>query len=802
MMRTGRAGAIAAVLVFLGSSVPGQEPADSVLYKSKIRPILVRRCFSCHSERIVKPKGDLRLDDLSTDFSGAAARETWRTVSERVASGEMPPKSKPRLSKSEVKSLTEWIRGSVSAAEAARRAAQGRVVYRRLNRLEYENSIRDLLSIEVDLQDLLPEDSSAHGFDNVGGALHVSSFLMDKYLEAADIALGKAIANRAQPPLLKKRYHLKDERNVKRATERVYLPAEDGVTLFSSSHWNAITMVQFYPRDRGRYRFRISASGVQSSGKPVAYRIDAGPMLMGTKNHLVSFFDAQADRPAIVEFVDRFEARSTIRILPYGLARAQTVNKIGAENYKGPGLKIHWVEVEGPLHDQWPPAGHRGIFGDLEQISVSRRRIEVASDHPLRDAERILRAFACRAFRRKVTKDEIKPYVGLVKAELDRKESFEQAVRVGLSGILVSPDFLFLREKPGTLDDFALASRLSYFLWSTMPDEELLAVAEKGTLRKGDSLRRQVERMLGHPKAATFAKNFVDQWLGLRDIDFTRPSHLLYPEFDNMLKESMVRETRLFFSELLKDDLSVANFVDSDFTILNGRLAKHYGIPGVDGWSFRKVMLPKDSHRGGVMTMASVLRVTANGTTTSPVMRGAWVLDRILGTPPPPPPGDVQGVEPDIRGTVTIREQLAKHREVPSCASCHSRIDPPGFALESFDVIGGWRDHYRTRGRGKRVILDGRRMPYLQGPKVECSDVLPDGRRFRDIDEYKRLLLTDKDQIARALIRRLVTYATGGAPEAVDQPEIEAILRVSKRKDYGLRTIIHEIIRSKLFQNK
>jgi hypothetical protein len=389
-----------------------------------------------------------------------------------------------------------------------------------------------------------------------------------------------------------------------------------------------------------------------------------------------------------------------------------------------------------------------------------------------------------------------------VRAKLDEKQTFEQAVRVGLSTILVSPEFLFLREKPGALDDFALASRLSYFFWSTMPDDELLALAEEGKLRSPDTLRAQVERLLRSPKASAFTANFVDQWLGLRDIDFTEPSHTLYPEFDDMLKASMIRETRLFFDEVLRDDLSLANFVASDFAMLNGRLARHYGIPGPEGWEFRKVPLPPGTHRGGVLTMGSVLKVTANGTQTSPVMRGAWVLDRILGAPPPPPPPGVPAVEPDIRGATTIRQQLAKHRQIEACASCHVRIDPPGFALESFDVIGGWRDYYRTTGRGKPVTRDGRRMPYLEGPKVDPSDRMPDGAEFQDIDEFKQLLLRDRDAIARSLARRLVTYATGGPAEALDGEEIEQVVRQAKNQDYGFRTLVHAVVQSRLFREK
>jgi mono/diheme cytochrome c family protein len=819
-------------------AAPSQAPSvsngpDATQNDETIRSILVKHCFECHG--VEKPKGDFRVDRLPSDFADDDAREAWQTVLERVTKGEMPPKGKPRPTAHERAMLFEWISGRLKSAAGDRRAAEGRVVLRRLNRAEYENTVRDLLGIEIDLKELLPQDTSANGFDNVGEALHTSSFLMEKYLEAADKALDLAIANLPQPPLVQKRISLKDTHQVKSTTERVYRRfGDDGVVMFSSSAWNSVVLSPFYPPDRGKYRFRISAYGVQSSGKPVTYRVDAGPMLMGTKSQLIGYFDAPADKPAVVEFVDHFEARSTIRIAPYGLASAQAVNKIGADEYDGPGLAVEWVEVEGPLHDTWPPESHRRIFGDLPQgpapIYNYRNRVEVVSSDPVTDARRILRDFARRAFRRTVTDDDVAPLVALVERKLAEGYSFEQAMRVGLKGAMVSPEFLFLRERPGKLDDFALASRLSYFLWSTMPDDELLelagvgwvsdpthsgvasdpaaATASRNSGRVGDptyALRQQIDRMLASPKAAAFTENFVGQWLGLRDIDFTEPDHLLYPEYDDMLKSAMVQETHLFFNELLENDLSVTNFVASDFTFLNERLAKHYGIPGVEGHAFRKVTLPPDSHRGGVMTMASVLKVTANGTVTSPIVRGAWVLDRILGTPPKPPPGGVPAIEPDIRGATTIREQLAKHRQIESCATCHTHIDPPGFALESFDVIGGWRDNYRITGwrrDAQEVVVDGRKMRYYHAQKVDPADMLPDGRRFQNIDDLKQLLLEDKDQLARGLTVKLVTYATGQLPDAADQPEIEAIVAKVRGTDYGFRTLIHEIVQRELFRRK
>ncbi len=771
-------------------------------FDANAKPFLESHCANCHEGD--QPKGGFRLATLTGDLTGAGARAAWALAREKIETGAMPPKGKPRPDAKDVRALVDWL----AKAEADRRAKHGRTALRRLNKVEFENTIRDLLGITIDLQELLPPDASADGFDTAAAAHHVSPFLLEKYLDAVERSLDRAIANGPRPPLVKKRYSLADERIVKVSTESVYRKREADLVMFSSSPWNAITVGQFYPPDRGRYRIRISATAVQSGGKPVSYRVDAGPMLMATKNHLVDYFDAKPDEPTVVEFEDFFEARDHIRIHPYGLANAQTVTKTGAEKYEGSGLAVQWVEVEGPLFDAWPPESHRRIFGEMPQkpapVFNNGRRVEVVSNDPMADAERILKDFARRAFRRPVTDADLKTPLGLVRAKLAAKQSFESATRVGLAAILVSPDFLFLKEKPGALDDHALASRLSYVLWSSMPDAELAAVADAGRLKRPDELRTQVERMLNHPKAAMFAEQFVGQWLGLRDIDFTEPSFLLYPEYDAMLRASMVREAELFFRELLTRDLSVTNFVASDFAMLNGRLAKHYGIPGVDGFAFRKVPLPPGSHRGGVLTMAAVLKVTANGTSTSPVTRGAWVLDRILGSPPPKPPANVAAIEPDIRGATTIREQLAKHRDTPSCASCHVAIDPPGFALESFDVVGGWRTQYRTTGNGDRkdVIVDGRRMPYRMGLRVDPSGELADGATFADIDAFKALLLKDPDRLARALAGKLIAYGTGAAPDATDRPAIDAMVARLKGKGYGFRSLVHEVVQSELFRRK
>ncbi len=722
--------------------------------------------------------------------------------------------------------MTEWIRKQATAAIAAQTAADGRVVLRRLNRAEYQNTVRDLLAVDVDLKDLLPEDAINSGFDNSAEALHVSSFLMASYLEAADRVLDLAIANSPRPDVINKRYSIKDERTVK-ATGSVYRHVDDGVAIFSS--WVSaniqVTLWQFGSRERGKYRFRISSYGFQTD-KPVTFYVLVGPLNAAAQQELVDYFTIPAGEPKVVEFVRLLEPQQTIRIVADGLGvTPPVVEKAGADKYDGPGLVVQWVDIEGPLLESWPPPSHRRIFGDLPQERMSApensNRREVVSQQPLVDAARILKDFTRRAFRRAVTDADIKPFLARVQTKLEQGDSFEQAIRVGLKSVLISPHFLFLREKraitgqaasqpgeaaptrPAPLDDFSLASRLSYFLWSSMPDDELLALAEQGRLHEPDTLRQQVERLLRDPKAAAFTEHFTGQWLSLRAIDATMPDRMLYPEYDDVLQMSMVKEVKLFFDEVLRNDLSLTNFTASDFTMLNGRLARHYRIPGVEGeLEFSKVALPPESHRGGVLTMAAVLKVTANGTTTSPILRGAWVLDRILGTPPPKPTVDVEAVEPDIRGATTIRNQLAKHRENDSCASCHVKIDPPGFALENFDVIGGWRERYRSIGDGEPIVLDGRRVRYLNGPVVDAADVLPDGRRFANIDEFKTLLLEDKDQLARALAAKLVSYSTGATPTAADQREIDAIVARTREKNYGFRSLVHEVVQSQVFRHK
>lgn len=767
----------------------------------QLRPFLERHCQKCHSGE--KPKGDFRIDSLTPSFTDQDSRASWLSVLERLEDGDMPPKKEPRPDAKLVRGAIDWIRNQANS-----KTSQDRVVLRRLNAFEYKNTVRDLLRVEVDLDDLLPPNTSTSGFDNDAESLHISSFQLRNYLAAADRVLDAAIANGQRPWQINKRYDLKKERSVAKQGS-VYRHVDDGVAIFAV--WESanirVTMWNFNTHFRGKYRVKIAGYGYQSDGKPVDFHVNAGTFKEVTEEHLLDYFSFPADKPTQLEFTTHLEPQNRLRIIADNLpALPPTVEKVGAENYKGPGLVIQWVDIFGPIIESWPPPSHRAIFGNLRQARVPSaddpRRMEVVSRQPLADAERILRNFTRRAFRRPVSGADIRPFMSRVKNRLDQGYSFEQAVRVGLKGVLVASDFLFLREPAddGRLNDSALASRLSYFLWSSMPDEQLLKLAEQKRLRQPGVLREQVERLLNDPKASAFTENFTGQWLSLRAIDDTSPDRYLYPEYDDVLKDASLKEPKLFFDEVLRHDLSLANFVASDFTFLNARLAKHYGVSGIEGANMRKVTLPSGTHRGGLMTMAAVLKVTANGTTTSPILRGAWLLDRILGTPPKNPPPDIGAIEPDIRGATTIRKQLAKHRDIESCAHCHTKIDPPGFALESFDVIGGWRDRYRIiAGRHRN---DGRWVRFSQGPKVDPGDVLPDGRRFRNIDEYKHLLLEDKDQLARNLAEKLLAYSTGAESTALDSPEIDAVVARVRSENYGFRSLIHQVVQSPVFQSK
>ena len=791
---------------------------------------LETHCFECHDSDV--KKGDLDLTALQ--FGDAAHFSEWVKVHDRVRDGEMPPKKKAQPEPGERTAFLSAIAQPLAAADRERQATTGRVVYRRLNRTEYEHTLRDLFGLpNLNVREMLPADGEAHGFDTVGEALNLSYVQIAKYLEAADHALDQAIALAAGAPESESvrktfadigRFRTKNGEVVALGDTRIILRQPNT----AQTPW---MLPPFEARVGGEYRLRLNCCGVSW---------EDGKVLPADRPHLVSLysnqnkvtrllktFDVPNDKAGTLEAVVWLNAGESINVHADSLDdRNEPIsNKKRDLPYSGPGVALESFEMTGPLPGEWPPRSHTLLFGDLPVVpwtAASGQRepaprpnagkpsdknqapMMVVSKEPERDAERLLRQFMERAFRFPVAAEELNRYLALVKERLAQKFVFNEALRTGYKAILCSPDFLFFHEKPGRLDDHALASRLSYFLWKSEPDTILRELATKGELANPAVLRAQTERLLNDPKSERFVVDFLDQWLELRRIAFTEPDKQLYPEFKSLTQDSMVAETRAFFAAMLDDDLSADHLVRSDFVFANAPLAELYDLPEVKGIELRKVSLPQNNPRGGFLTQASILKVTANGTTTSPVTRGAWVMERLLGKPVPPPPPGAGSIDPDVRGTTTIREQLDKHRADASCAACHQKIDPPGFALESFDVMGGWRERYRSLEKGdpaKRIVKD-KPVGYKLGPLVDASGQTADGRPFQDIHEFRELLLRDRAQLARNLTERLLVYATGAGVSFADREEVERIITASAKNNHGLRTLVHEVIQSSTFQSK
>lgn len=745
---------------------------------------LAANCRECHAGDEAEAGLDLTI--ASIELTQAEVRRRWTYLHDRVASGEMPPKDADQPSSAMRREFLTSLAGLLTRADLAQRE----VILRRLNRNEYTNTVRDLFGVYVDVSRVLLDDSTESGFDNIGSDLTISSEQMQTYVEAADLVLDEVFGPDREPMSTNKTVNLLTLPRVLGTSER---KLEDGAVLFSGS--KTVALYGLSVRSPGLYRFKIKARAEQSQS-PVVLHVKGG--LTGTiAPHTVGFFDVLPGKTQTIEFTDRAPERSDC--LGFTVSGGYPYYSVNHATYKGPGIFIGDITIEGPV-DEWS-ASRKRLLGNVN-----------ASTGTLADVRSILQNVATRAFRRPITSDDVAPYVELARRALDGGKTFEKALRLGLKGVLCAPEFLYLEEtlqppktkQTAEVSDYSLATRLSYFLWSSLPDAELTAVAERGELKRPDVLRKQVDRMLADPKSNRFVESFTGQWLRVRDIDFTVPDGRLYPEYNELLREAMIGETRSFFREILDNDLSVQNFIDSDFLMLNQPIAKFYGIEGVNGLAFRRVARPSGSVRGGVLTQASVLKVSADGTRTSPVLRGVWILNHMFGTPAPPPPASVDIVQPDIRGAETIREQLAKHRADPSCARCHSKIDPPGFALESFDVLGAERSWYRVRqGRYFQKQLHPfapTNVQYRKGPDVDATGAMPDGRKFANIREYKQLLLADQTAMPRALTRLILSYSLGREIGFSDRAEIDRIVATTKSKQYGLRSIIHEVVQSPTFR--
>jgi mono/diheme cytochrome c family protein len=865
--------ALAAVLPLALSAFAAQSPkpqrakTPSAPPPSAIgREFLKANCFACHNA--TTKEGKLDLTALKFDPNNAQTFATWVKVHDRVRDGEMPPKGMPRPAAASQAAFLKAIAAPMISADEARARREGRSIWRRMNRYEYENTLRDLLDAPwLQIMEMLPEDGEAYRFNKVGKALDVSYVHMSRYLAAAEYALREAMAQQtARPEVAAQRYYARQMRsfigpasfsNFNGSPERATFPlvgcaadteALDGKAPMSGMPDNAtrreeeafgVVASAYEPLEpkfdrfrapvSGRYKLRISAytfwAGPESAQRwwrPSRNNISEGR----TVEPVTIYAESSLRQLRKLSSFDVYPAKTAAETKPYEievyLRKGETIRPDAVRFFRSrppgwrnplakedgqPGVAFRWLEAQGPLYEAWPTKGQRLMFGDLPVKADAGGKIEVVSHNPEADAPRLLRAFMTRVYRRPVTDEDVQPFVKLVQTARTSGDNFTDAMITAYSAVLCSPAFVTLEERPGPLNDAALATRLSYFLWNSEPDAELRTLAKQGALRKPAILRAQAERMLADPRFERFVEAFLDYWLDLRKANNVSPDEVLYPDYylDDFLVESAVDETHAFFTELLRNNLPARNLVSSDFVMINQRLAELYGLPGVEGAAIRKVTLPKDSVRGGLLTQASVLKVTANGTTTSPVLRGVWISERILGQEVPPPPASVPAVEPDTRGATTIREQLAKHRNDPTCNSCHVKIDPAGFALENFDVVGGWRERYRALGEGERPPGRGKNgQPFTFHPAqpIDSTGVLPDGRKFNDVRELKRLLAQDDRQIARNLVRQLITYATGAPVRFGDRPKVEAILDRTKAGGYGIKSIVYAIVDSELFRSK
>ncbi len=822
-----------------------------------VKTFVSAQCVGCHNAKV--KQGNLDLTALAFNIKDANNFAMWAKIHDRVRDGEMPPVKSASLTPALRNGFVATLATPLIAADKARYAAQGRSTWRRMNRYEYENTLRDLLRAPwLQVKAMLPEDGEAFRYNKVGEALSVSHVQMSQYLAAADYALREVLPQgAAKPQAITKRVYARDnfaglirgpkpdERSATAVlgytadlpvinktapmsvgSSKPEIRDQEGVGLVSSAYEPVEPKFnQFRAPMAGRYKIRLSAHTMwmHPVSKDRWWKGDMTNLEKGRTHEPVTLyaeipprqmrrlgsFDVHPD--ASVTELDvyllkgetiRPDATRYIRSRPPGNWR----NPLATEEGQ-PGVVYRWMEAEGPLVEQWPTPGHALLFGDLPYTVNARGVAEFKPHDVAADTRRLLQAFLARAYRRPVPPEDVERFAKLSAKAMSTGTPFTEAMLAAYAAVLCSPAFVTLEEKPGRLDSPAVATRLSYFLWNSEPDAALRGLAAKNQLQDPVVLKVQVNRMLGEARMQQFVQAFTDYWLDLRKINNVSPDETLYPDYylDDFLVESAGDETRAFFTELIRGNLPARNLISSDFAMINGRLADLYGILNVAGAAIQRVKLPADSPRGGLLTQASVLKVTANGTTTSPVLRGVWMNERVLGVPVPPPPPGVPAVEPDTRGTTTIREQLAQHRNQTVCNSCHAKIDPPGFALENFDIAGAWRDKYRALGDGEKapgIGKGGHFFEFHYAKPVDASGTLLDGRNFADIRELKRLILADERQIARNLAAQLITYSTGAPVRFGDRPQLEKILDQAKPSQYGVRSLIEAIVLSDLFRSK
>lgn len=805
---------IASGLALFAAASPARAAQTPESLEKIARPFFQEHCNKCHGEK--KQKGDLRVDNLGIDFDSPKIMGHWEEIMNRINSGDMPPDDVDKRPKADdIARVSEFIAGQLLEADSARNSSAGeRVAFRRLSREEYANSVHDLLGVNFDVTDPmgLPEDPDWHGIQRIGSVLTLSPAHVEKYLAAADTLLNEALSLGPAPKRelvhmsafdlrgggwkgLEKEYEARGIANKVRADIVPNNGALDDRT--------------FAIKTGGEYIVRIKLSGLRPEGGRAPrlrlYAADIGRTLFEQD------IDTPEDKPVTLEFrvhlppgqhpvhivnsvpgpnpeARRSRATGTPNVFTDLRARVPWQMKFTDDDGKPilPFLLIDYVEWEGPIVNSWPTAAHQQIFFGGENATKDSAY-----------TREIINRFASRAFRRPATPAELDRYTQLAEKAQQLGDNFEASIKTALSAIMCAKSFLYIEEGKAIapqpkLTDYELASRLSYFLWSSMPDEHLLQLARAGKLHERDTLRAEARRMLADPKAEEFATSFPRQWLQLRRVGMFPPDKVLYPDYDEYLEKSMINETVGFFEDVLKRNASLREFLDSDWTMLNERLAKFYGIEGVHGDAFQRVALKPEDHRGGIITQAAVLSLTSDGTRHRPVHRGVWMLESIVGKPAPPPPANVPALttpEPNAPKT-TVRQKLESHRSDPNCNACHRRIDPLGIAFDNYDAIGHWRTvETVTAGTG-------------ENPALDPSGELYDGRSFKDVPGLKKILLDDTDRFAVAFTEKLATYALRRGTTFSDRTELKHVTDQAKPDGYKLATLIETLVTSDLFQKR
>lgn len=740
---------------------------DEATFNERVMPVVKKFCVECHAGS--DPEAGLSFDTVNHVSHVDDHPDLWEDIAEKLRRREMPPVDQPQPSADEFKAVETWIAARMAQLAAAQKPNPGRVTMRRLNRFEYNNTIRDLVGVDFHPADDFPADDTGYGFDNIGDVLSLPPLLMEKYLAAAEQIIDKAIVTSIAGETI-----VDLEGTALKVVEGGGRPRGDtAMQLYA----NGLLECSIRIPQAGTHEIIVKAFGDQTGPDParMSVRID------GNEVRLV---DVPATHDAPGEYVIPWKLTEGDHRLGLAFVNDYYNPNDPDESKRDRNLIVLGCTVRSADEAEWEklPDTYRNII--LRPPASSKR-------HQL--VREVINRFAQRAFRRSVNGEEVKRLVQLYQQAEKDGATFEQAIRIPLTAILVSPHFLFRIEidRPDTIKDgahslneFELASRLSYFLWSSMPDQNLFEAARIRAVKDLDKLTKQVERMLDDPKSSALVESFAVQWLQLRKLGITTPDTDRFPGVTTELMADMRRETELFFEAVLRENRPVTDLLDADFTYVNERLAKHYGIEGVQGPDFRRVNVARDT-RGGILTQASVLTLTSNPTRTSPVKRGKWVLENLLGAPPPPPPPGVPELPDEKKGqlTGTLRQRLEQHRAPNACGVCHSRIDPLGFGLENYDAVGRWRTH------------DGE-------SEVDASGVLPDGSSFKGPGELKRLLVTRKDEFTRSLAEKMLTYALGRGLTRSDRPALDKIVVDVQSNGDTLKSMVLAVVLSEPFRKR